>query len=1419
MQLDFKILLVILILSFFIIYILSYFSFITILISTFISVFILIIFGRSIGERCATKLKSPANLEFSLSTKKKKKSLSHSQTGTKYHKYSKDISTDENMHRNGFSNTSFNDKKFDRSFDKWRSPVTNSPGVRSPGIRVASPVAGTGLRTRKASQLISRRHSFSVKPIDTTTHSDSNTRIPFLPTIKRALGLETIVSPRYTAKDDYSSYTSHPETASPGFVPAVRLSNHDRHPLSKVRSSSVRSPNTIKIAPPDPHKLGSPRVLEVRKKDTVTDDNRKTPDMQSVLTALKEKRRKRTAGPSEEDNFCPEVQTQKSKRRRQESQQSNASTSSLPPLPASLPDLSDYTIPRLETPSLKRAAAPEVSEWDGRGSTAKRLRQEGRYNSISSSLSSSRYLERHNRSYSPRPDWSQESTAELKRAIQREINKITQEMPSDLVTSLRLQCEGVQDQSGKENMDIPVSTTAQDPDSSLSSLQRAETVMLKPSLDNEDQSLDVSTSDTSLLNQSQNKSINMREKVTLNKSFSVRKRQMSLYSGLNKSFSKVPKSNVVACMEDYEADREAEQRRVEQMLEDIVSTEETDKSKNKGSVLSVKNSVVSTAIITPTAVSSTSKTAAATGVPNLSVNSLFVPKSASTSTTTPATAQVSTPQQAGSVITSTQSFTLPSSPLTSSTMTTTVNNILQNTSVASAPSNNLIAGLSSSTTTCAPSTTVASVSSSKDSGGFSIGNVATPVKTITSTQSDKNSTLLTNFGQQMAEPGTVGAALASAVAAAYSPKAPEGLNFGAANPSKNTSAPSHFGGVTNIAVTAVEPRLHSNIPSTAVSAGFGSVLTTPVASSVGSTGNTVVTSAFSVSTGNTTGFSFGAPNSVNQPGTSAALFGNTTQSVPAATLNSNTSTNPTFSANNFQSSTATTFGTGTATTQPKFNPVFGTPNPTSQANMFSAPVGNPPAFGSAVPTFAAPQNKPTFGSPAPEVTKATGGFNFGGGATSAVKGPVFGAANNSEVSTAAFTPASATTAPSTLSFGAPIQTTTAASTFNFGNNPTTQPTNSANFNFGTSNSTTTATSTFNFGGASNSNPQTTSSFNFGGTSNPNPQTTSSFNIGGASNPNPQTTSSFNFGGTSNPKPQTTSSFNIGGASNPNPQTTSSFNFGGTSNPKPQTASSFNFGGTSNPNPQATSSFNFGGASNSTTTASTFNFGATASTTSSFNFGTNAASTAGTAPAFGVANPQVGTASVFGGSKAQSSGTFQSGMTKSGSAPAFGDTGPSFGSGPKPSNPFGTSSSVAFSGNTAPAAPQPATGGNTVFGFGAPAQQPSGNSAGGFNFSATGAGSATTPFNFGGNTASNSFGAGGGKTASNSFGVGGVNTASNSFGVGGGNTASNSFGAGSPAPGFGQASSTPGQGMFTVGASNSATKPRTMTKAKRRGARR
>jgi hypothetical protein len=57
----------------------------------------------------------------------------------------------------------------------------------------------------------------------------------------------------------YPSYTSYPSSPSPGFIPAVRLAKCERSQHSQQKFTPARSSNVVRIAPPEPHKLSSPR--------------------------------------------------------------------------------------------------------------------------------------------------------------------------------------------------------------------------------------------------------------------------------------------------------------------------------------------------------------------------------------------------------------------------------------------------------------------------------------------------------------------------------------------------------------------------------------------------------------------------------------------------------------------------------------------------------------------------------------------------------------------------------------------------------------------------------------------------------------------------------------------------------------------------------------------------------------------------------------------------------------------------------------------------------------------------------------------------------------------------------------------------------------------------------------------------------
>ncbi|KAK3104836.1 hypothetical protein FSP39_011328 [Pinctada imbricata] len=311
-------------------------------------------------------------------------------------------------------------------------------------------------------------------------------------------------------------------------MPAVKLGRREKTRLDNS-FSSVRSPNTVRIAPPDPHKLSSPRLFKV--KPTNSNESRRAPDTQAVVTALKEKSRKRALDGTE--LTFQEIPNQLAKRRRQESQQSNASTSSLPPLPDSLPDLSTsgYSVPRVKTPvmkqhedtpplkhpanngentpSLKRTAnMTDLTEADQEEHVNKRAKTDPSvHNSLVSSLSSSR---------------------KIRQQTKRKVTLVAEE---------------------KENNKTPNKKTARfekapiDREPSNSSLQKADTVIIPPDFDE--------TRNVSLTNgAASSKEVTIEtttppkpsiapKMVSLNETFSARKRQMSFYSGLNESLKKV----------------------------------------------------------------------------------------------------------------------------------------------------------------------------------------------------------------------------------------------------------------------------------------------------------------------------------------------------------------------------------------------------------------------------------------------------------------------------------------------------------------------------------------------------------------------------------------------------------------------------------------------------------------------------------------------------------------------------------------------------------------------------------------------------------------------------------------------------------------------------------------------------------------
>ncbi|KAL3861359.1 hypothetical protein ACJMK2_007395 [Sinanodonta woodiana] len=353
----------------------------------------------------------------------------------------------------------------------------------------------------------------------------------FLPMIKRALGLERLPEPNYSSLSRQAIVPIPNTGLSPGVYPNFRTRKQERLSLSERNTSMYRKTNTVKIAPPDPSRTLSPYLSRLKADSSMTEKS--TPDTRAVVTALKE-RRKRSMNVQEETT--PDVPIHHAKRRRQESQHSNASTSSLSSLHEALPDLSqhDYNIPRLETSALKRPSRPSQDQNDDYESelSVKRPRQQTRNNAVWSSLSSSRKM------------------------VQR------REISSKDFAKRKLD---LTDTTDKENTET------------LSKFQRMDTVKLTPEISfTKEQSRkkpdrDSPKSPESSLNGSRVlKGIESEpSRPSMLTNLSSKKSSLSIYSEMNTRPKKVPYANVRATLEDYDKDKEAEHKRVQQMLQDV----------------------------------------------------------------------------------------------------------------------------------------------------------------------------------------------------------------------------------------------------------------------------------------------------------------------------------------------------------------------------------------------------------------------------------------------------------------------------------------------------------------------------------------------------------------------------------------------------------------------------------------------------------------------------------------------------------------------------------------------------------------------------------------------------------------------------------------------------------------------------------
>ncbi|XP_067658770.1 putative nuclear envelope pore membrane protein POM 121B [Haliotis asinina] len=429
--------------------------------------------------------------------------------------------------------------KFGQSKQKERSNALNSPAPisvsspKSPKRGLSGNVSTGDLNTsvsvlNASGPLLSTPLMPMIKRAVANTSGHNDT---FSPDVSSPLVSGSRSRPVRRANTFHFTPT-HPVDSSPGVLPWVRFGRRDRHSLYKADINSFKHQNTVRVAPPDPHRVISPSLMPLKER---TDNTPKPVDTQAVVNALRE-RRKRSLVVAVEDDTLFEESGQHAKRRRQESSQSTASSASLPPMPDNLPDLSDKNVMmQLDEVSLKRPSAPSreaMEEAEQDVSVAKRQKNT-RNNPITSSLSSSRRIL-------------------IRERIEARSKTPLSHLDADLPRSKRR----ATDQSPAPTTDIPETV---DGDS-----------VMTP--DCEENRLDAATTESV----SQDKSSTPSSKTsTPNRRLQLdgvhkptRRRNLSLYPGLNSSFAGVPVARVSATADDYEADREAERQRVQDMLED-----------------------------------------------------------------------------------------------------------------------------------------------------------------------------------------------------------------------------------------------------------------------------------------------------------------------------------------------------------------------------------------------------------------------------------------------------------------------------------------------------------------------------------------------------------------------------------------------------------------------------------------------------------------------------------------------------------------------------------------------------------------------------------------------------------------------------------------------------------------------------------
>ncbi|KAK6966034.1 nuclear pore complex protein -like isoform X1 [Biomphalaria glabrata] len=1214
----------------------------------------------------------------------------------------------------------------------------------------------------------------------------------------------------------YSS--PNPTKSTAGQLPWVRLKRRGSIGLNDLVSGNIPlSPNTVKLATPELRHLPSAPSFKSTPLIVTTEASRPcVVDTQTVVSALREKR-KRFGQTQHEETLSEDSWQSSAKRRRQDSSQSNASSVSMPPMPETLPNL-------IGTPSSSLLHIENLS--DQRPSTVPAI---------------DAFISHHQRiiglggpgaSVQPQQFYPSQQPQPASRNVNNS-KTVYMSIQSSLSSSQRLMSNlSALQQHGIDHKRLRgLSQSSDSPRKALFTSDQS--ICANSSSDSRPASTNQGTITTTASSTSTTQTVTNSDSITVSAAdtqFSTASREIAQGVVLRRrdltitpTAQSVPPlktshGNLLVSASDFEMDRKREYKR---RVLDLLGAEENEEEKDVTSLNSVLPTLPN--FSQASAATSVSISASLDSLNKLGQSTTLVQPSQPSSSTANSLSELLKSNEDTSTSQPSVAISNPGSGLS------LTGNPVQNPSSAQPLTNNPLQSSSALPVTVGGFnfTTGTPANSSSNPGGFSFGlqtNTADKPKDKPAPASSAGFT----FGVSTSVPSsTTGSSIATTTgfnfAAPPATAAPlTGINFGTSISPAGTSALSVISAQESKGITTAPAQVPFNFqtqPVSSTSQGFSTSTSSGSAAGLNQTNTSALkmpgydinptSSQTPVSSQQSTvskvsgigGFTFGAIGNTSQP--SATVFGSLgTVAASAANSEIKTSAVPVASSQSAFNPSSITFGTLpnlTTTTAPvNFGQSVSTSGLGSLSSgqaigsspfTFGASAGNSAStFGQTTTTTASTASPFTLGQTAPASSSTTPTFNFGttniaaGSGTSSIG---FGQTATSSSTPFSFgQPPATTSSSSSASLGFGQATTASGLSISFGQTP---PTNvsTTSFNFGQTASTNVSTAPFSFGQGAPVTSTNAAPFGQSTTTTAAP----SFNFGQVGSST--TVASLNF------SQQATST-----------QATGASPFGFGSMAPTSTTSTINFGQASNPSISSTAPFGFGQGAAVTTANSSFTFGQAAKTSATTPFSLGASSTQPSASVFG-STPVASTAgsSVFGSTNTlapASSSVFGSvnqgfsNTTNFGNSIGFGNAPSSFGgSGTQSLNPVVSSTPFGFSAasTAAPVFGSNITPANT-FGTSSTGSSIFGTSAANkpFSFSATPASTSSTPL-FGSATTTVSFGATapgisifGAKPAASGavFGATTTTTASSTFGS---ITSSGFGGTAAQPPSFGGSGST------------------------------